>query len=259
LPPPKFDRGLKDYFVIMTPPVSVSVLTVTQYSRRSCLEILKDLLEAQTYSHIVEWVLVEGSQNKADAVANAECIQQMKSHIPIPIRYIGTGGGYPIGTLRQIANEEAIGEIRVVMDDDDYYPPSRVAHAVESLLRSGKQLAGCSPMFMMDYQAGKMIQFKSFGPNHSVSSAMAWTRNYPGLYDLKARKAEESSFTNGFREPMVQLDPALTIIQSSHGSNTFPKTGLTHLVELSKCLVPEPFQSRYQKYFLVGDIGSRGA
>jgi hypothetical protein len=233
----------------MLPPVSV--LTVTQQSRQPTLLILKDLLEAQTYSHIVEWVLVEGSPTKANAVANAEFIQQLKCRIPIS--YIGTGGGYPIGTLRQIANEEAMGEIRVNMDDDDYYPPTRVAHAVESLLHSGKQLAGCSPMFMMDYQANKMIQFKSFGPNHSVSSAMAWIRDYPGLYDLKARKAEEGSFTNGFREPMVQLDPALTIIQSSHGSNTFPKTGLTHLVELKECLVPEPFQTRYKKAFL-GDL-----
>jgi len=105
----------------------------------------------------------------------------------------------------------------------------------------------------MDYQANKMIQFKSFGPNHSVSSAMAWTAAYPGLYDLKAQKAEEGVFTNRFCEPMVQLDPALTIIQSSHGSNTFPKTGLTHLVELKECLVPEPFRSRYQKLF-VGPI-----
>ena len=235
---------------------TVSVLTVTQRSRQSTLLILKDLLEAQIYSHIVEWVLVEGSQTKQQALENAEFIQQIKTRIPIS--YIGTKGGYPIGTLRQIANEEAIGEIRVVMDDDDYYPPQRVSHAVESLLRSGKQIAGCSPMFMMDYQANKMIQFKPFGPNHSVSSAMAWTREYPGLYDLKARKAEEGIFTNGFREPMVQLDPALTIIQSSHGSNTFPKTGLTHLVELRECLVPEPFQTRYKKVF-VGDIGSRGA
>jgi glycosyltransferase involved in cell wall biosynthesis len=246
---------------------TVSILTVTQRSRQSTLLILKDLLEAQTYTNIVEWVLVEGSPTKADALANAEFIQQIKTRIPIS--YIGTHlsslwlegtkGTYPIGMLRQIANEEAIGEIRVVMDDDDYYPPERVSHAVESLLRSGKQIAGCSPMYMMDYQANKMIQFKSFGPNHSVSSAMAWTREYPGLYDLKARKAEEGVFTNGFREPMVQLDPVLTIIQSSHGSNTFPKTGLTHLVELKECLVPEPFQSRYKTVFVVGNIGSRGA
>jgi glycosyltransferase involved in cell wall biosynthesis len=233
---------------------AVSVLTVTQQSRQATLLILKDLLEAQTYPNIVEWVLVEGSQTKEDALANAEFIQQLKCRIPIS--YIGTKGGFPIGTLRQIANEEGVGEIRVNMDDDDYYPPERVSHAVECLLRSGKQIAGCSPMFMMDYQANKMIQFKSFGPNHSVGSAMAWTRAYPGLYDLKARKAEEGVFTNGFREPMVQLDPALTIIQSSHGSNTFPKTGLTHLVELKECLVPEPFQSRYKTVFAVGDIGS---
>ena len=35
--------------------------------------------------------------------------------------------------------------------------------------------------------------------------------------------AEETSFTNGFSEPMVQLDPLKCIVISSHSNNTFDK------------------------------------
>ena len=32
------------------------------------------------------------------------------------------------------------------MDDDDFYPPSRVEHAVEQLLNSDKEIAGLSSL-----------------------------------------------------------------------------------------------------------------
>jgi hypothetical protein len=55
---------------------------------------------------------------------------------------------------------------------------------------------------------------------------MAWKRSYDGRYDLTERVSDEFRFTNGFTRPMVQLDPLHTIVQSSHGSNTFAKKGL---------------------------------
>ena len=57
---------------------------------------------------------------------------------------------------------------------------------------------------------------------------MAYKRAYlekhahaPGL-----DKAEESSFTNGFTEPMEQLDPMKTIVISGHHANTVDKRWL---------------------------------
>jgi len=223
---------------------TVSALTVTQHSRHPSLQILKDLLEDQTYP-VHEWVLVEGSPTKELARQNGHLIRGLCSSIPV--RYIETEGGLPIGHLRQLANRSAQGDIRVVFDDDDYYPPTRIEHAVESLLRSKKRLAGCSPMLMYDYQTQKLTQFPSFGRNHSVSSAMAWTRAYEGVYDEQARHAEESSFTRGFQERMVQLDPAHTIIQSSHTQNTYSKKRFK-LLEVHGS-IPELFLSRFTAVF----------
>jgi hypothetical protein len=203
--------------------MSVSILTVTQWSRRDSLAILNNLIEDQTYACIVEWVVVEGSVLSEDRDQNERFIGTL-TNMKCPIRYIAAVG--PLGALRQMANDVAIGDYRVIMDDDDYYPPERVSHAVHRLARSSKLLAGCSPMFMYDYGLHTLFQFKKFASNHSTSSCMAWKRDYDGVYDTEVGAGEEASFTRGFTEPMVQLDPLKTIVQSSHGTNTYSKKGL---------------------------------
>lgn len=234
---------------------TVSILTITQYKRQASLSILRDLIKDQDYPHILEWILVEGSPSAEEAALNEAF---WLGHIldAIPIRYIPGPGSEPIGLLRNRANEAALGDIRVVLDDDDYYPPERVRHAVESLASSKKQIAGCSPMLMFDYPSNRLFQFMSFGKNHSVASCMAWTSTYRGVCNPKARFAEESSFTNGFREPMVQLDPLKTIVQSSHDQNTFSKKELIakglgkSLVQVEQNPVPFSYLDRLKKAFV---------
>jgi hypothetical protein len=204
--------------------MSVSILTVTQWTRRESLAILNDMIGDQTYRGIVEWIIVEGSQGPEDRERNGAFVRTI-TNVKCPIRYI-TPGPLKLGALRAAANEAAIGDYRVVMDDDDYYPPDRISHAVERLARSSKKIAGCSPMLMYDYGSRALYQFKRFASTHSVSSCMAWKRDYAGTYDPDAITGEEAHFTNGFTEPMVQLDPAKTIIQSSHGTNTYSKKAL---------------------------------
>ena len=206
--------------------MSVSILTVTQWSRHESIKILNDLIGDQTYPHIAEWILVEGSPTAELAHLNGLLVSAIRN-TKCRIRYITDSCiAQPLGTLRQAANDAAVGDIRVVMDDDDYYPPERVSHAVERLTRSSKRLAGCSSMFMYDYGRAELFQFKKIASTHSTSSCMAWKREYTGSYDPTVTTAEETSFTRGFTEPMVQLDPIKTIIQSSHGTNTYSKKDL---------------------------------
>jgi hypothetical protein len=109
------------------------------------------------------------------------------------------------------------------MDDDDYYPADRVAHAVERLRGSSAALAGCSNMLTVDYATDTMYQWATIHDRHSVSACMAWKRDYDGVYDVNERVSDEFVFTRGFSVPMVQLDPGRTIVQTSHGGNTYLK------------------------------------
>jgi len=230
---------------------TVSLLTITQWNRRGCLPILKDMILEQTYPHIVEWVLVEGSQTEEERTLNVSHLTSdyLTRDLPFPIRVIVPTGGLALGGLRQLANTKAVGDIRVVMDDDDYYPADRVAHAVERLRGSSAALAGCSNMLTVDYATDTMYQWAMIHDRHSVSACMAWKRDYDGVYDVNERVSDEFVFTRGFRAPMVQLDPGRTIVQTSHGGNTFLKelatsAGVVELADAIPLYVPLSYIER---------------
>ena len=209
----------------MTP--SVSLVTITQYKRFKCLEILIDIIFNQTYKNIIEWVIVEGSHNYEDILNNSLNIQNLiaNSKLNFPIIYVKPENDTKLGGLRNIGNEKCVGDITVCMDDDDFYPNNRVEHAVTKLMSSSYKLAGCDKMLMYDYNLGKLYQFKGFGPNHSTNSCMAWKKEYllNNKHDETKESGEELSFTQNYTQKMVQLDPKSSVILSSHNSNTYNK------------------------------------
>lgn len=217
--------GLKEYrFYKMSdkkPKSSVSIVTISQYKRFQCLEILSDLITDQTYDNIVEWVIVEGSETQEDADKNKENIANLKSSIPV--KYIEYVADSRLGGLRNRANKACSGDIVVCMDDDDYYFPQRVEHAVKGLNSGTKKIAGCSAILLYDFFLKRFYTFDPYGPNHSTNNCMAWKKTFKGVHDEKKWFSEEASFTNNFSEPMVQLDAKNTIIVLSHNQNTYNK------------------------------------
>lgn len=245
-------------------PPTVSIVTITQLKRFPCMQILKDIVKSQNYQNIIEWIIVEGSKDE-DAALNSENIKLLKesSDLSYPIIYLEKKPGEKLGALRNKGNKACSGDITVVMDDDDYYPENRVKHAVEQLQASSKLLAGCSAMYIYDYTLEKLCKFKGFGDNHSINSCFAWKKQYleKHSHDDSKECGEEPSFTNEFKEPMIQLDPEKTIIQNSHTQNTFSKREILNggickftqsNIEISRPiteLIPEPFFSRYKALF----------
>jgi glycosyltransferase involved in cell wall biosynthesis len=218
---------------------TVSLLTITQRSRNKCLKNLLDFILHQTYNGIIEWIIVEGSKTEKDAEANKEfiineiiineiIINEIINKTRFPIKYIGYKEGSKLSDLRNRGNDSCKGDIIVCMDDDDYYPPKRVETAVTKLNNSTKQIAGCSYAYMYHYNLNKLYKFKSFGRNHSTNNCFAYKKEYllTHRHDAGLDLGEETSFTNGFTEPMIQLDSEDCIVISSHRSNTFDKTPL---------------------------------
>ena len=209
---------------------SVSIITITQFERNELLNILIDNIKDQDYTYIIEWVIVEGSKTIQDKMHNSLKIKELKekSKLNFPIIYIESDKSEEImklGNLRNIGNNSCKGDITVVMDDDDFYPKTRVSHSVNKLINSEFKIAGCSAFMMYDYILDKLYKFKEFGSYHSTNNCMAWKKEYILTHNHDPNKdiAEESEFTNNFTEPMVQLNPDDTIIGSSHMYNTFNK------------------------------------
>lgn len=209
--------------------ITVSLITISQLKRFECLKILFEIIQNQTYKNIIEWIIVEGSKTTVDANLNEQnvekFIEEKKNLLNFPIIYIKREKEVKLGELRNIGNARCSGDITVCMDDDDYYFPDRVEHVVKKLSGSSCLIAGCSNHLMYDYNLDKLIQMKTFGPNHSINSCMAWKKEYleKNSHDPSKEFGEEQSFTKNYTEPMVSLDPFSTVILSSHITNTFGK------------------------------------
>ena len=203
---------------------SVSILTVTQLSRHKCLLNLVNLIKLQTYKNIIEWVIIEGSNNKEDANKNEKYINTINVNEPLlNIVYVNYTG-YTFDNLHNLGTSMCKGNIIVIMDDDDYYPVTRVQHAVKKLEDSDYLISGCSDVYMYSFINQQLYKFKSFGENHSCNHALAFIKEYAYYNKYKDDGYSiEKSFTKNFTEPMLQLEPLKTVVVSSHKFNSVNK------------------------------------
>lgn len=248
--------------------VSVSIVTITQYSRFKCLQNLYNLILLQDYTNIKEWIIVEGSKNTHDASLNKENINQLKASLsPFDIKYIEYTGPTHLSDLRNLGNHSCTCDIIVCMDDDDYYPPTKISFLIKSFANinsipnTNYKIAGCSAAYMYDYDLNKLYKFKKIHNNHSTNNCMAFKREYltNHKHDSGLDMAEEASFTIIFTEPMIQINPVHCIVISSHGKNTFDKKQLieefknpylSEVIDISVTdLIPIDIFERMQKLF----------
>ena len=196
---------------------TVSVCTPT-FNRRPFVPMMLTCFKHQTYPNILEWLIYDdGTDPIRDLVEGKD----------ERIRYIqGEDIGISLGKKRNTLNDEARGDIIVYMDDDDYYPPERVSHAVETLLSHPEALVcGSSAMFVY-FRDNGLYQMGPYGPMHATAASIAFWR-VPVLsqtrFDESAAMAEERVFLKGYTLPLVQLNPSKTIVVFAHRHNTVDK------------------------------------
>jgi len=145
------------------------------------------------------------------------------------VKYFEYDEKMPLGKKRNIMHQKSKGDILVYMDDDDYYPPERVSHAVNMLLSHPNALcAGSSEIYIWFKHIQKMYQFGPYGPNHATAGTFAFKRELlkDHKYEEHAALAEEKAFLKNYTVPFVQLEPKKTILVFSHIHNTFDKKKL---------------------------------
>lgn len=201
----------------------VSVVTPT-YNRRRFIKMSIELFKAQDYpKENMEWIILDDGTDKVK-----DLFEEASKSIP-NIRYIESHEKLLIGQKRNRLNDEARGDIIVSWDDDDYYPPERVSHVVHKFILNPKiELAGSSEIYMYYYDIQKIYNCGPYGPTHATNGTMAWRRSYlkTHRYDETVTHAEEKSFLDEYKNPMIQLDPMKVILVMSHRDNTFDKKKL---------------------------------
>ena len=197
----------------------ISVCTPT-FNRRPFIPYMIQCFQHQTYpKDKIEWIIVDDGTDK---------IEDLVQGIP-QVRYFKYDEKMFLGKKRNTMHDQCKGDIIVYMDDDDYYPPTRFAHAVETLQKNPYALcAGSSEMYIYFKHIHKMMQFGPYNPNHATAATFAFRKELLTLtrYDDTAALAEERHFLKEYTVPFVQMDPLKTILVFSHIHNSFDKKTL---------------------------------
>ncbi len=196
----------------------VSVCTPT-FNRRPFIKTMFECFRNQTYpKNRIEWIIVDDGTDKIKDLIEAADIPQ--------IRYFQLEEKLLLGAKRNYMHDKCKGSIIVYMDDDDYYPPDRISHAVEKLQNDKKALcAGSSEIYVYFKTMKKMMQCGPYGENHATAGTFAFKKELLNQtrYNDNAALAEEKAFLKDYTIPFVQLDSLKTILVFSHEHNTYDK------------------------------------
>ena len=199
----------------------VSVCTPT-FNRRPFIPIMFECFKNQTYpKDRMEWIIVDDGTDKIEDLVLASGISQIK--------YFRQDRKMALGEKRNFMHKQTKGTILVYMDDDDYYPPERVEHAVDRLTENREALcAGSSEIYIYFKHIQQMYQCGPYGPNHATAGTFAFRKELltQTQYEDHAALAEEKAFLKNYTIPFVQLDPLKSILVFSHIHNTFDKRKL---------------------------------
>ena len=196
----------------------VSICTIT-YNRREYLPLILKCIENQNYPlDRLEWIVVDDSDNYTESLS-------ITSSSKLRIKYKRLIKHIPLGAKRNISHRMCSGEYIVYMDDDDYYYPERVSHAVDTLIESKKGVAGSTKLLIYFNHDDQIWISGPFGKNHATAGTFAMTKDFARqhFYENEAMCNEEKSFLKNYTIPLAQLEPTKTMICLSHNKNTFDK------------------------------------
>jgi glycosyltransferase involved in cell wall biosynthesis len=204
----------------------VSVCTPT-FNRRPFIPYIKKCFEHQTYpKEKMEWIVIDDGFDP---------VGELFEDIP-QVKYFYFPEHMSLGKKRNLMHSKCSGDIIVYMDDDDYYPPERVSHAVETLMSNPNALvAGSSEMHIYFDSIKSIMQFGPYGPNHATAATFAFKKEtlLVSSYDNEALIAEEKNFLQNYTIPFVQLDTLKTILVFSHKHNSLNKDRMLENPEIS--------------------------
>lgn len=168
-----------------------------------------------------KWIVVDNSSYPAHDWSPAK-------DIPL-VEYHRVYEPHSIGALRNLCLDYALqsgAEYIVFWDDDDYYPPERIATGVTALKSNPTaDIAASSRMYVLLTKENIFMEVGPYGPLHGTAATYTIRRRYAESNRFPDRsRGEELGFTKQWTAPMVQLSPESTILVMGHSRNTVDKS-----------------------------------
>jgi glycosyltransferase involved in cell wall biosynthesis len=204
----------------------VSLLTPT-YNRRNFLRVLIKIVDRFDYpKSLIDWIIIDdGTEDNTDLFVDVNYA-----------RYYHLAKKITLARKRNMLNILARGDILVCIDDDDYYPPNRIKHAIDRLRETEAEIAGAKDIMTFFIRTREIMLFKQ----KSIGAAtMAYTKNYAlthsfGQNSTKKKvtkqiqfivdnSGEEKKFVDFNTTKIADLETKETILVISHKKNTIDK------------------------------------
>jgi hypothetical protein len=249
---------------------SVSLLTLTKLSTSCCLNNLVKIIRKQTYSNILEWIIIESSSNQEEGICNKIVINELiskNSDLKCKIKYVCYDSNNSNGYLRNKANHLAQGDIIMWLEESDFYFDNRVETCVGKLNITDKMLLGSNNIYVHDLILSKTfrVNLSSQFPNYVIQSGLTYKKEYltNHKYLENEPNGEVSSFTNNYSEPVEHLILEQSLVQLIHNDNLLNKRqniiktlidnvpGWNKLLdETINIFVPNDYYKLYKKQFI---------
>lgn len=232
----------------------VSLCTPT-FNRRPFIPFMIMCFSQQLYpKNRIEWIIIDDGTDP---------IKDLVKDIP-QVKYYYYEDKMELGKKRNLMHSKCSGDIIVYMDDDDYYPPERITHAVDMLQQNPQFLiAGSSEMHMYFDSKKNIYKCGPYAPYHATAATFAFKKELltQTHYDESKSFAEEKVFTKNYTIPLLQLNTLKTILVFSHQHNSLNKERLLQNPKLSKVIpsqykVSDFIKNPILKQFYMEDINN---
>ncbi len=248
------------------PPISIVTLL---YNRRRFFDLACHNIMLSDYpKDKIEWVIVDDSDDPAEAVSDRVIQVGMKS-APLTVVYVPFERKLPISEKRNIGVKRSKNDIILFMDDDDHYPETSMRRRVAWLTKHPwkPQCVACTTIACYDLLRG--VSAVNTPPwnlplKQRVSEAsMAFYKSWWDIqkFPFKTDIGEGEGFLEGREDQVLEMPPQQVIVAFSHKKNTsgrripaddakpgcfwgFPKEYLIYIHKLAGVEVEEEKETR---------------
>lgn len=169
------------------------------------------------------------------------------------VRYVRLSEKLTVGAKRNLACEQARGELIAHWDDDDWHAPRRLSYQVSELLRTGAQLCGINRLLFYDVRDGRGWQY-TYPAGHKLwlsGSTLCYRREFwAGNRFAGINVGEDARFVwAGRADRMTVLTDATFHVGIIHSNNVSPKqTGRAYWQPYPVERLKELFDSDWTRY-----------
>ena len=154
-----------------------------------------------------------------------------------PLQLVVIGDDGLIGHKRNLACEQATGDIICHWDDDDWYGPHRVQQQVDTLMAHGVEATGYNRVLFADDAHRKVYEYCNGAGNYGVGATLMYWRSLWDALQFRDRNergnpiAEDNDFVRRIPHGKYIAANGDQIVARIHDANTVEKRSKLEIVD----------------------------